>query len=236
MNHRLLIMALGGAAVLACGPVCAQVTGARPTPRQVNLVGNGDNSIAVNWRVSTATGQVADVTSSLARFVDPASGAELGSFRGPLRASGTGPLLLRELVQVDQATVQSWIGRGLSRVVLERTFFDSATGSSVNAAVVLSLSRSRLQAARDAAPAELSIVSLRLELGSGNNAAVAAVGEPLRAILTVQYAGSGMLRGRWQIAEPESAEGVPLFRTVALVNTHLQAGQRSTLRSPALPT
>src|SRR5690606_24487775 len=100
---------------------------------------------------------------------------------------------------------------------------------SATATAVLVLSPSRLRSAREASAAELSIVSLQVELGSGNNTEVVGEGEPLRALLVVQHTGSGMLTGRWQIADPESSDGVPIFRTLALVNTNLQATQRSTL-------
>ena len=70
----------------------------------------------------------------------------------------------------------------------------------------------------------------------GNNTEIVSTDEALRALLTVQYTGTGVLHGRWQIAEPESSEGVPFYRTLALVNTNLQTSQRSTLRSPALPS
>jgi hypothetical protein len=206
------------------------------TPRQASLVGSGSNLVSISWQVSTTPDHTSGVTSAAATIVDPASGAVLQAMRAPLNATGAGPFVLRELISLDAATVSSWTEQGLRRVVLERSFFDPATGSASNATAILTLSPSRLRAARDAAPAELSIVSLRLELDSGNNTEVVTAGEPLRALLTVQFTGSGMLAGRWQIAEPESSEGAPLFRTMTLVNTNLQANQRSTLRSPALPT
>ena len=62
------------------------------------------------------------------------------------------------------------------------------------------------------------------------------VDEQLRATLTVLYTGTGVLRGRWQLAEPESSDGVPVYRTLTLVNKNLLSSQRSTLHSPRLPT
>jgi hypothetical protein len=235
MSYRSLAMLLICTALFA-DAASAAVTAVRATPRQASLVGSGSNLVSISWQVSTTPDHLSGVASATAAIIDPASGAVLQAFRTPLDATGSGPFVLREIISLDAATVSSWTDQGLRRVVLERSFVDPATGSSVNATAVLTLSQSRLRAARDAAPAELSIVALRLEFESGNNTAIATIGEPLRAMLTVQYTGSGMLAGRWQIAEPESSEGTPLFRTMALVNTNLQASQRSTLRSPVLPT
>lgn len=225
------------ALAFAAGDAWAALTGVRSTPRQAQLVGTAGNVVTITWRVSTTADHASGVMSGGSAIVDPASGAILQQSDVPLNASGAGPFALREVLSLDPRTVRSWTEQGIKRVVVQRMFFDRLTNSFATASVALVLSSSRLEAARQsAAPAELAIASLRLELDAGNNTAVVAAGESLRALLTVQHAGSGMLSGRWQIAEPESSDGVPLFRTVALVNTRLQATQESTLRSPVLPT
>jgi len=222
--------------LFAVDTASAAITGARATPRQVTLVGSGSNLVSVNWQVSTTAGHVSGASSAFGAIIDPATGTQLQRINVPLDAVGAGPYSLRELVTLDAATVRTWVERGLTRVVLERSFGDPATGSLTSANVVLLLRASRLQAAREAAPAALSVIALQLEFDSGNNAEIVGTDETLRALLTVQYTGTGVLHGRWQIAEPESSEGVPMYRTLALVNTNLQTSQRSTLRSPALPS
>ena len=222
--------------LLAAGVASAAITGARATPGQVTLVGSGSNLVALNWQVSTTPGHVSGVSSPFAAILDPANGSQLQRIDTPLNAAGAGPYSLRDLVTLDAATVRTWVERGLTRVIFERSFGDPATGSLISASAVLTLRASRLQAAREAAPAALSVISLQLEFDSGNNTEIVSTDEALRALLTVQYTGTGVLHGRWQIAEPESSEGVPFYRTLALVNTNLQTSQRSTLRSPALPS
>ncbi len=236
IHRSFATMLLGCAVFTAAGPAFAELTGARATPRQAHLAAGGDNTVSVTWQVSTTPEHRSGAFSAARQLTDPASGTLLGLSRAMLTATGGGPLLLRETISLDEATVQAWRDQGLRRVVLERTFVDPTSRGSASATVILSLGRSRLQSTRDAAPAELTINSLRLELESGNNAAVATMGEPLRASLIVHYSGSGMLHGRWQIAEPESSGGVPLFRTIALVNTRLAANQQRILPSPPLPT
>ncbi len=236
IHRSFAAMLLGCAVFTAAGPAFAELTGARATPRQAHLAAGGDNTVSVTWQVSTTPEHSSGAFSAARQLTDPASGTLLGLSRAMLTATGGGPLLLRETISLDEATVQGWRDQGLRRVVLERTFVDPTSRGSASATVILSLGRSRLQSTRDAAPAELTINSLRLELESGNNAAVTTMGETLRASLVVHYSGSGMLHGRWQIAEPESSGGAPLFRTLALVNTRLSANQQRILPSPPLPT
>jgi hypothetical protein len=223
-----LIVMLSGADALAA------FTGVRATPRQAQLVGSGDNLISVTWRVSTTGDHTEGVSSPLADIVDPAGRDVLQQVDTTFDAAGAGPFVFRELVRIDAATVRTWAERGITRAVLTRSFGDAA-GNSVSGTVVLRLSRSRLQAARDAAPSALSIVALRLEFETGNDTAITTLDESLRATLTVQYTGSGVLHGRWQVAGPESPDSMPVYRTLSIVNTNLTTSQRSTLRSPELP-
>ena len=235
-KHQLPAFLLLCASAFAASGASAAITGASATPRQTNVVAGAGNTVSISWHVTTSPEHRSGVTSVTSSIVDPATGTVLQGSRFPLSGVGNGPFVLREVVTLDPAAVRSWTDQGLRCVVLERTFADPATGSVATATAVLVLSPNRLQSARTASAADLSIVSLQVELGSGNNVEVVDEGEALRALLIVQHTGAGMLTGRWQIAGPESSDGVPLFRTLALVNTNLQPTQRSTLRSPALPT
>jgi hypothetical protein len=60
-------------------------------------------------------------------------------------------------------------------------------------------------------------------------------GQPLVARVSVGYAGSGTLRGRWEVADPGSQAG-EFFRVLALVREPLGGGAIATLESPPLPT
>ncbi|WP_101759118.1 hypothetical protein [Oceanicoccus sp. KOV_DT_Chl] len=118
---------------------------------------------------------------------------------------------------------------------MERTFNDPIGGASTQTTMVLMLSRSNLKAVRNSVTGGLSILGLRLEFESGNNLAVTMIDSPLKARLTVIHSGSGLLEGRWQIAEPGSSEGNPMYRTLSLVRQNLVANQRSVVQSPELP-
>ncbi len=235
MNRYLAYLVLILSSVFVSETALAQLTGASATPPRSKLVGSANNIVNVTWRVSTAPAHRSGVVSAFGNFVNPTTGEILQRVDTLFDASGAGPYVLRETRPIPADLVRTWINRGITRVVYERSFNDPATGSSTSASVVLSLSSSSLRALRDGAPSELVVASLRLEFDSGNNAAIVNLDDDLRATLTVQYTGTGILRGRWQIAEPESSEGIPLYRTLEIVNRNLVSNQRSTLRSPKLP-
>jgi hypothetical protein len=236
MKYRLLAMLLGLAGLFAADMSVAAIVDVRATPRQATLVASGGNLVSIRWAVAASPDHSSGVTSTGASIVDPSSGTILQRVTTTLNGAGAGPFMLREVLNLDAVTVRAWTDAGLRRVVLQRSFADPATGAFVDATVVLNLSASRLQATREAAPGELVITSLQLEFETGNNAAVVGPAESLQAILTVQHTGNGILRGRWQIAEPGSSEGAPLFRTLVLVNANVRSGQRSIYLSPTLPT
>ena len=235
MRHA-LVTALLAAMLLGSGPVEAAITEARSTPRQLTLFASSGNLVQVRWQVATTPDHTTGVSSAGATILDPATGRVLLVANTSLDGAGGGPFVLRETLQLDAETVRGWQADGLQRVVLERSFGDPATGGGAVGRVVLRLSGSQLQALREGGPSELVVVSVRLEFDTGNNTAIIERDADLRAALTVQHTGTGILRGRWQIAEPGSSEAVPVFRTLALVNMQVRAGQRSRLRSPLLPT
>lgn len=235
MKHA-LVTALLALLFLGSDPASAAITETRATPRQVTLFGTSGNIVQVRWQVATTPDHASGVSSPGATIIDPATGQALQLVNTTLDAAGSGPFVLRETLQLDGETVRRWQADGLQRVVLERSFGDPATGGGAVGRVVLRLSGSQLRALREGAPSELVVVSVRLEFDTGNNTAIVAHDAELRASLTVQHTGTGILRGRWQLAEPGSSEAVPVFRTLALVNTQVRAGQRSHLRSPMLPT
>lgn len=216
-------------------PVRANFRAARVSPTQRQLFGAQDNFFNANWQVVADSGHSSGVVSSFARVINPANGSELSRINESLSASGSGPFLFSESIGLDATLVDVWINQGLRRVILERNFNDPLGGGSTQATMVLMLSRSNLQAARNSVTGGLSIQGLRLEFDTGNNLAVTTMDSPLKARLTVIHSGSGVLEGRWQIAEPGSAGGNPMYRTLSLVRKNLVANQRSIVQSPELP-
>lgn len=235
MTYRLLTTLMALVAIFVVHDAQAAFTGVRATPRQAQINASSGATLSINWQVLTTIDHTTGAFSPDALIIDPATRATLTAIPRTFNAVGAGPFSFREVITLDPGLVRTWIDRGSTRVVLQRTFGDAA-GNSMSATVILTLNRSKLQATRRGAQDVFSVNALRLEFDTGNNTKVATANEAMRASLTVSYSGTGLLQGRWQIAEPGSSEGLPLYRTLAIVNTNLHAGQRSTLRSPALPT
>jgi hypothetical protein len=237
MRYRLTAVLLG-LMIVHVADAPAAVTEVRATPGQQTLFGSASNVVQVRWQIATTPDHVSGVMSPAAVILDPATGELLLRLDTPLGASGGGPFVVRETLQLDKDTIRRWLDQGLQRVVLERSFVGADGVPRLGGAgrVVLRLSGSRLRSVREGAPGELAVVSLRLEFETGNNAAIVGPDTPLQAALTVQHTGTGVLRGRWQIAEPGSSEIAPVFRTLTLVNVQVRGGQRSHYRSPVLPT
>lgn len=82
----------------------------------------------------------------------------------------------------------------------------------------------------------LSVNRLMLNFTDDSIVSFIEQGDRLQAELEVSYSGSGVLRGQWQISDPVSASGEPVYRTLMLVNATLTLPQRTTLISPDLPS
>lgn len=217
----------------------ADISGASVTPNQRQLTWGTANSVPLTWQVTTTRFHRAGATSSAASLINPDSGAVIGTVGIPLTAPGGGPFTFNETVSISAARIGGWQRQGISSVLLQRVFDDPGSSATAVAAVTLLVpdpGRSSLTAARDATGGELSVRGLRLEFETGNNTALVNANAKLKARLTVLHSGTGLLEGRWLLAEPGSTEGEPVFRTLALTRSNLTAGQQNQLSSPDLPT
>ena len=220
----------------------ATLTGARANSIKTQLFASSQNNITLNWQIATSPGHTQGVASSApAEVFDPATGNALATIGGSLSQSGAGPFTLSETLPFSARQVQNWLDTGIQRVVLRRSFQELVPrGSSVIGDIVFNLSTNPLSLNRDGAP-ELSIQSLQLSLhetGSNNQSAIKIVemNSALQPQLTLYYAGTGLLEGKWQIAEPDSSQGLALFRTLSIVRQALVKSQQSQIIGPVLPT
>ncbi len=58
----------------------------------------------------------------------------------------------------------------------------------------------------------------------------------LRALTRISYSGSGLLKGVWELADPTSTSGQPLFRAIKNVRRFIATGGEVILHSPPLKT
>jgi hypothetical protein len=61
-------------------------------------------------------------------------------------------------------------------------------------------------------------------------------GHKLQAQADISYTGVGLLQAVWEIAEPPSTSGEPIYRVLSQVRQSLALGDAQTLKSPELPT
>ena len=132
-----------------------------------------------------------------------------------------------ETVTVPPHILQRAQQLGLPGVGYVRTFGDGSGQGNRTGGVVLVY----------ASPAATGFSVHRLALYYDDRAAIKIIdpGERLRATAEITFGGTGLLQGVWEIADPATTAGEPIFRTISTVRQHL-AGETVRLESPLLPT
>jgi hypothetical protein len=135
-----------------------------------------------------------------------------------------------EVVQVPVDVVLQANRLGLGQINYERLWGDAGTQVPSVSRVCVPINFTGSSAAG------FSVLRLALSFDNGAPVRVLALKDATHATAEVSFTGSGMLQGTWEIAEPVSTSGQPLFRTLSLVRRYLIGSDRETLKSPALPT
>lgn len=217
---------LGLVLLLLAGPSIAAVTSASGHSSVSMLMANRNNTFTINW-------QVQSTTNPLSARAEVANAPTLTILAGSIAPAGA---TYSETFQISGTQVQAWLDAGLTTVVIRRYFTElrAGFGSGMNADVPFRLVSSGLRASR-----ELSLFDVqRMQLSFPNqtNLTVVEPGEELQAFLDANYSGSGVLEGAWQVADPGSTEGLPMYRTLRLIKQTLNAAQHTRIKSPRLPT
>jgi len=131
-----------------------------------------------------------------------------------------------EIFTLSPATVAAALRLGSGSLVLSRTFGAGPFGGTATATINLGGS--------GAGPLTLSRVSLHFE--DRSFVRVLRAGDSAVAIAEINYSGSGVLNGFWEVATPPSTQGQPVFVPFASASTNLAAGGLSEVTSPALPS
>jgi hypothetical protein len=226
------------AALLVLSPLLAEAAlrAAKVQPAQRQLLSSQENSFAVSWQLVATSGYSDGAISTSAQVINPATGATLLTIGGTLSQGGGGPFLFSEFVRIPAANVQAWQNSGIRRLLLVRTFSDLSGGGQLRAQQVLILASSGLRAPRENRSGELLVQRLSLSFSDNQRVKVVPADTDLLAKVLLAYSGNGLLEGRWQVAEPGSTEGKPVYRTLTLVRSYLRDAQQSSINSPPLPT
>ncbi|GGB97087.1 hypothetical protein GCM10011352_24040 [Marinobacterium zhoushanense] len=221
-----LALLLIGCCALLSNAAQAAVTSATGSSATSVLVANKNNNFTIRWQVTTTTN----------RFSREASVINLASpltLNGVITPAGD---ITNESFSISGAQVKSWIDAGLSTIIIRRNFTDlsSAPAGGINADVRFSLSSSGLRATRESGA--FAVQRLQLSFSNQTSLAVVEPGQELFGYLDVDFSGTGILEGYWQLSEPGGSDAAPLFRTLKLERQTLSSLQHLRLPSPRLPT
>jgi len=75
-----------------------------------------------------------------------------------------------------------------------------------------------------------------LSFDNGSSVRILPRNNAIHAEAQLGYSGTGLLQAVWEIAEPATSSGTPIYRPLLQVRDYLTLGDTKTLKSPALPT
>jgi hypothetical protein len=217
------------------GPAAADITSVSVNPGMQGLALGRQAPVTLTWQA------VRDETNCMGTVTSAQVEIRAGQATGPLLrvlprrlsrfAACNSTVPSRTFSFVDTLMIPSSVSEqalqlGSDRLVLVRSFSDGLSGSAASATLAL----------RSPAAAGLAITGLRLQLADGGAERVVEQGQPVAARAELYYTGNGILRGRWEIAEPPGTAGVPLFRPLRQVQQLLPPGGQASLTAPPLPS
>ncbi len=221
------------------------------TPERATVAVGRTVPLPLRWS-ALGTPPCVELVSSEVR-VETAGGRVLARLDRDLRLRGSAAAA--ETLPVSAAVSLAALDLGVAdlRIVREFVLVDSAPPGPANAgpanavtarAVTARPMTVRRVVARPAVrllltgsiPPELSVLRLALRFEDGEVFRLVPRGSSLGALAEITTAGSGPLRATWELADPASTSGAPVFRPLQLVARYLPAGGPTVIESPDLPT
>ncbi|HKK07217.1 MAG TPA: hypothetical protein VKA50_15360 [Gammaproteobacteria bacterium] len=215
----------------------ADVTSVSASPSQRNVALGTSTAFTLTWTVVRDNGNAGPtVTSTQGSFQSAAGDVVYGTvpttltqsqpIPPPTTASIPTTFTFRESLRVPTDVIYRAYKSGATRIYYVRTFTDSVTA--LPGQVVLDITGS--------SAAGFSLTRLSLRFDDDTALRVVGQGTKLGAYAEVSYTGTGQLQAAWEIAEPPSTQGQPVYRTLQLVRRVLAGGDRVRIPAPALPT
>lgn len=240
--HSLIRSALlRGAALALCfaPPAFAEIVGIQGISSSRAVVGT-PTSVSIEWRVQTST-TVADrsiaIISSEAFVTLEGSVTDISRVRvpqplkrllAPATSAAATTAIFRETLTIPPEITDAALAVGL-RIVVVREFRDQETLVPVIGAANIAIGGGNT--------AQLNVSRIELRFPDNTADKIMASGTRSHVMATIHYSGTGRFQAVWEIAEPSSTGGVPMFRLLSTVYRNLVSGSRTlTLRSPELPS
>ena len=215
-----LLSAPGWAAISGSAqPASITIPIAQPTTMTVTWVVTSLPSPAPSFTISSPSGLF-----SAPGFTYPINTVLSRVVTGPVGTSVTA--VITEVVSLPQDLSVLAIQAGISSLSYSRTFNDGFSAGLIAANVQIGGSGA----------AQLGISRMALEFDDGAIVRVVPLKSRLSASANVTYVGSGSLNGYWEVADPASTSGTPIFRQLQSVTQNFGGGDRVKVASPDLPT
>lgn len=225
-NLLLLGCALGTTSVRAA------ILSITASPTAANVPLGGSVSVAITWSVTTNLGP--SVSSPNGTF-RTAGGVVLGTVSNPLNRSAIPPgagvaitVPVTEVVLIPTDVIYRAFKLGLTSFLYSRDFADSSGFSGTPQSVTMNITSSAVTG--------FSLTGMSLMFDNGAVVRLLGQKEKLYAQADVNFTGNGLLQGVWEVADPASTAGEPIFRPLTSVRQYLVGSDKQTLRSPDLPT
>ncbi|MBI3186321.1 MAG: hypothetical protein HYZ31_00465 [Gammaproteobacteria bacterium] len=199
--------------------------------------------ISVNWSITTTGNGGGTATSPNGVYSLDTSVTPVGATQIPATAFATGGISISvpsltsgtfavpESFTIPAAVLSYAQTNNLTTIYYSRDFLAGAEGYTTPEFVQINLA---FPVANPDAVLNISRVALRFS----DNTSIKII-QPdthIMAVADISYTGSGLFDAMWEIAEPVSTMGQPVFVPMQPVRQFLVAGGRVYLQSPTLPT
>lgn len=216
-----------------------------------NLIIGSPNTITVTWKVSVTDNQVSQGTIIFGTLSKSgsytASSTTIGSQNTQISDSVTKTLFpqtqiftITETISVPASVLFQAQQLGTSSIQYRREFSDSE-GSVATGILNLALAGSSAAGGSSTVIGTTSAATLDVNRNSMRFSdqsliKVTQTGETVSAEAEINYTGTGLFEGVWEIARPESTRGTPVFSTLKRVSQFLSSRNIVTFKIKNLPT
>ena len=210
--------AVSGSASVSPGQIHASLSSTLPTPLvwTVQITGIGPAAGGVPLVLTSPQGTVTTASGQILQ-IDPTPLAV------HLSAGGQGTAI--ENFTLSPSTIVTALHMGAGTLLLRRTFGVPPYGGVAAAVIYLGGTNS--------GPLTLSRVSLHFD--DRSLVRTLRPNEPAVAIAEINYSGSGVLNGLWEVASPPTTLGEPVFIPLSSMTLNLAGGGLTEVTSPPLP-
>jgi hypothetical protein len=198
----------------------------------LSLPADSSSTIATSWSVESFGNGAGTAASTNGIFSSmPNTSTEIGRINTRIsRASqATGTSVVPETITIPQTVLDTAENLNLSRIYYSRTFTAGSAATSEPVFLTINLGSSNPQAI-------LSINRIALRFNDNQSVKLAPLNSRIAVLADILFKGTGLLDTMWEIADPTSTIGTPIFIPALSVRQYLAAGSRITLQSPMLPT